>query len=928
MQEVTAIEQKHCHKFVYKLHSRDIKKANYKYVLPLDEAMRNNPECIISLNDSQILRFIDELNGTTDSDEKAKNIKRKMREVRKKKRSPESKAILRNLYRILYDLQYQKDYICIIMDSNRDYDLLNSKGFSVNDVEYQRLLGTNGGIKNSTIVYVSKRLHDELQGRIDNGRNKQQMLVPAKLEAYQALVCSGSVVLPKPKGIIVVNDCITHFKDNVILIDDAKEGKPSLTHIEEYDIEHNDSDGYGLMTPQYSKEINIALNGIEDTISGFTCRYAWTKGMVYTFDYVDFAEKVAGTYEVIDAWGDKRDIREADVILTTSMLKLWDAYSSWEDFYENSEKNHYEFSATKTTPMELEHVHSTNYQFLQSYDFTDEELYELCKPTIDSIKDIFGMDYRKAIVFLCGMGLNEKNVFSGFGSENFDYVSRALMIEPKMINDPFIHKRIMSMISKRINDAKKGVLSIDANYAMISGDPYALCQSMFGLEVTGLLKAGELYHKYWIDKGSKELSCFRAPMTCHNNIRKLKLNKTDECAYWYQYMKTVSILNAWDTTCDAMNGADKDGDTNMDTDNPIILKHTKNSPTIICTQRKAEKIIPTEKSIIEANKLAFNDDIGTVTNRVTTMIEIQANPDLPKEMYDELSDRIMCGQLFQQNTIDRAKGIIAKPMPESWYNRKVNVINSDDNEEVIERKNFDMSIVADKKPYFMIYVYPHLKKEYSSYHKNADFESYTYFDKGVDELATENEGSWTDEEKKFVKYYKIMMPVGCNPCVVNRISWLFENEFNGYLSKLKNAEGFDYTILKSDTLYSSKNYSQVLQLYNEYIMRMDTLHKRMRVERFDDANLERKKIADYFQAECLKVCTNEDELCNIVLDICYTKETSKQFAWDICGEQIVKNLLQKNNFKLSYPELSGNELADFTYMGYGFDVKHMEVDIE
>ena len=23
-------------------------------------------------------------------------------------------------------------------------------------------------------------------------------------------------------------------------------------------------------------------------------------------------------------------------------------------------------------------------------------------------------------------------------------------------------------------------------------------------------------------------------------------------------MKTVSILNAWDTTCDAMNGADKD----------------------------------------------------------------------------------------------------------------------------------------------------------------------------------------------------------------------------------------------------------------------------------------------------------------------------------------------------------------------------------
>ena len=507
------MRQKKLQKYVYKLHSKQLRNSNWNLTLPLELAMKESPDCIVTLSSSQILRFIDELNGTTDSDEKAREIKRKMREVRKHKRSPETKALLRNLYQALYDLQYQKDYICIIMDSNRDYDLLNENGFSVNGIEYQRLLGTNGGIKNSTIVYVSKRLHDELQRRIDNGRNKQQLLVPAKLEAYQALVCSGSVALPKPEGIIVVNDCITHFKDDVILIEDSNEGKPSLTKVQGYDIEHNDSDGYGLMTPQYSRRINLDLNGIDDTISGFTCRYAWTKGMVYTFDFVEFAEKVAGIYTIRDAWGDERDVREADVILTTSMLKLWDAYSSWEDFYENCEKNRYEFSATKTTPMELEHVHSTNYQFLQSYEFTDEELYELCKPTIDSIKDIFGMDYRKAIVFLCGMGLNEKNVFSGFGSENFDYVSRALMIEPQMINDPFVHKRIMTMISKRINDAKKGVLSIDANYAMISGDPYALCQSMFGLEITGLLKAGELYHKYWIDKGSKELSCFRAPMT-------------------------------------------------------------------------------------------------------------------------------------------------------------------------------------------------------------------------------------------------------------------------------------------------------------------------------------------------------------------------------------------------------------------------------
>lgn len=93
------------------------------------------------------------------------------------------------------------------------------------------------------------------------------------------------------------------------------------------------------------------------------------------------------------------------------------------------------------------------------------------------------------------------------------------------------------------------------------------------------------------------------------------------------------------------------GDTNMDTDNPIIVKNTLNSPTIVCVQRKAEKKIACESDIIQANKLAFNDDIGVVTNHVTSMIEVQAGfaPSTPE--YETLAYRIMCGQLYQQNTI-------------------------------------------------------------------------------------------------------------------------------------------------------------------------------------------------------------------------------------------------------------------------------------
>lgn len=89
------------------------------------------------------------------------------------------------------------------------------------------------------------------------------------------------------------------------------------------------------------------------------------------------------------------------------------------------------------------------------------------------------------------------------------------------------------------------------------------------------------------------------------------------------------------------------GDTNMDTDNPIILKRTLNSPTIMCIQRKAEKKIPTEEDIVASNKLGFSDDIGTITNHITSMFEVQASFEKGSKEYQELSYRIMCGQLYE-----------------------------------------------------------------------------------------------------------------------------------------------------------------------------------------------------------------------------------------------------------------------------------------
>lgn len=873
-----------------------------------------NKNDIVALNDSQILRWICEINGIENLDDEVQKLKSQIKSIKNQEKSKENKDKIKELYEKLYTLQYQKDYFCMIMNSDKDYDRAN-KGFKINGYDYHRLLGTNGGIKKSTITYIGENVYKKIVKRMDNGRDKTKLIIPAKLEAYQALICSGSIPVTMPR-ILIVNDCNVQFKEDVIKISDENDGEPELKLEKDYVIDYCDSDGYGFMSPEYSRIVNRDLYGeefVNETISGINTRYAWTKGMLFTFDFVEFARRVNNeTYIVQDAWGEWRDVRDYDVILTTSMVKLWDSYHSLEHFIECCNENHYQFSVAKTTPHTLENCRNSNYQFLQTYELSDDELYKLCKPTIDEISDVLGGDWRKAIVFLKGMYIDNDNV---------DYIDndfiKAIMINKELLNDPFILRKVHGMIKKRIEMAAKGSIKLSGNFAIVSGDLYSLAQSIFGLPVTGLLKAGQVYHKYWIDKNVKDIALFRAPMTCHNNIRKRKVVHNDDMDFWYQYNTTGIILNSWDTTCDALNGADKDSDTFFTTDNEIIVNHTLNSSTIECVQRKTEKIVPTEDDMIRANKLAFGDEIGTTTNRITGMIERQATFEKDSLEYKTLEYRIMCGQHFQQTAIDKSKGIISKPMPKYWYDKNACKKLPDNTDEQRQFKELCLNIVAENKPYFMKYVYPDLLAKWNKYIRDTGCKCIREFKMTMTELLSKPNKTIT--EKDFLKYYEDLKPCGDNACTVNRIAWLFEDTFREYLSRYITTHPFDYSILKSGIEYSKNDYKQIQKIKNEYddsVKYYQRLANSQRLDK-DEVSVNRNMMLLKFKSKCEEICSNKKELCDLIVDMCYSTEKSKQFAWDICGETIIENLLEKNNYIIYYPQLVNSD-GEFEFGGEQF----------
>lgn len=624
-------------RYIFKIHSSRLKQAKWNLTLPLTEARRNDE--IISLSDSQMLRWIDELNGMESNEDEIRGIKTQIRRIKRQPFSTQSRRMVSKLYEELDRLQFKPDYMHLIID--KDSDLYRAcKGFKINGIRYARLLGTSGGVKNSTIVFVSERLAYPLRERINNGRDESVPQIPAKLEAYRALTCSGSIPVSMPEGILVVPDCETHFLDDVIMLSNTDGGEPDIQYLKDYEVTLDESDGYGLMLPSLAKKWSDDLH-LDYVASGMTIRGAWCKGMVFCFDFLEFADRVAGQHLVRDAWGNEVDITKVELILTTSMLKLWACYDSLEHYLRCFEENHYSFAVTKTCPKTLENRRNLNYQFIQGYHLGDEQIRELVQPTIDEIKDVISGDYRKTLVFLKGESVTDENAES-----DSDPMVTALMVEPGMFNDPCIKRKIFHQIENRIERAKTGVIGVHGNYSIICGDPYALCQSIFGLPVTGLLKAGEIYNHYWDKSGAEHLACFRAPMSAHNSVRKVAPCRREEARHWYQHMTACTLLNAWDTITHALNGADKDGDLVMLTDNKILVDNIRNEPAILCAQRKGEKMEVTEDDLIRSNIAGFGDDIGRTTNWITSMFDVQAQFEPDSEEYKVLDYRIKCGQLL------------------------------------------------------------------------------------------------------------------------------------------------------------------------------------------------------------------------------------------------------------------------------------------
>ena len=370
----------------------------------------------------------------------------------------------------------------------------------VENVHYHFYTASAGQLRRDKIVMISDKAWGKVHKQLECGMtwdlvNERGSLNPNKYMAYTALPASATEEWTDfdIDRCIVIKEFKGEVTDRMMYI------KPDYTYeigVQTVEIDH--TDGCGMMLPEVS-------------MSNFMIRADWIKGLLGSFDFILFC-KVNNVEPILeDAWGQKHDLvkERINVILTTSMFKLYKLYKSWDEYKKYFKENNCHFCKTN---YEEDWIQDTtlNYQMIQTLvDFTDEEIRQFVEKEHERIlgitKDMDSM--------LRTLKADEK-------SEQPYKV--ALALYPELLREAYSRESLKAIRKRMILDAKSGRIRSLNKRLFVLPDFYAACEYWFmGIEnPKGLLAKDEIACKVF--RRHDKADVLRSPhLYCEHSIQKI-----------------------------------------------------------------------------------------------------------------------------------------------------------------------------------------------------------------------------------------------------------------------------------------------------------------------------------------------------------------------------------------------------------------------
>ena len=541
-------------------------------------------------------------------------------------------------YQLLDEIVYMEIFHNEIM-----WQILNN-GIYIGGKEYMLFSATTGQVRNNTITLMRKDFFDKYKDHLMVGlsqdrinthtndyKNEKGMNV-GKYLSYNALPLSSSIL---PNIEIDIDRCIvvkgleTVITDKVKYVDiqTDKDGQcyvadtPKEYQTKEIEIEH--TDGAGMFLPG-------------ELPSSCQIRGGYFKGAMFPFDFRLFINQVSHNSIISDAWGDMVDVEKKDIrfILTTSQLKMWKEYDSWEEYKEEFRKNKLKLSINSYANLVKETV-TFAYQYLQTLPY-NTDISELCKLAIDDLTNLkTDIEYVKRELGLTSDIATDEDMDEDIreaelscrndnkGKSN-SYIAIALDLYPSLIYDSYIKKKIQRLFNARKKSYMGGKLPIRGYYSYIVPDLYAFCEYLFMDERNprGLVPKNCVYNRYYNECGNVEnVICLRSPHLSRYEYPKRRLIQSEECRKWFGALKSDTVVSCHDLVSKSLQ-CDWDGDEVLISADKNLYLAAESLPDepLYYEMQKAEAQVINKESIYDTLVKGFdNNVIGESSNAITKL---------------------------------------------------------------------------------------------------------------------------------------------------------------------------------------------------------------------------------------------------------------------------------------------------------------------
>lgn len=868
--------------YIYKIPSNRIKNLR-KY--SFKEAREKGD--IVAIGDNLVIAMIQKYHKNNKTpNELFKEVEDMRKEIKILKKEPSSRLNglkISELYEKIDRTIFIDDIINIKVKSKKEYKEISKHGFDLNNRHYVRFLSGSGQMRRNTVTFVDERLKEFLEKRLMCGlQDKIKKINLAKLSAYYALSMSSVIWVETPR-VCVIKDFKNVIKNQEVNFIDSNNNIKK----EKRDFTLNCADGQGLISPEMASiwSNNMKLDYIA---CSFIVRTCWIKGSVHTFDFREYA-KTYGITTIKDKWGKEYNIDEIDILISESQFKMHQYYESWEEYLKSFKKYHLKWGVARVNKEKEDEYVLTNYQYLQALDLKKEDVEELTEYTKQWINAICSGDDLYTLAFNVGISNSKlplENILNGLGST----FTKVITKNQSFLQDDVVKKKIYNSIKESIRKAKIGKVWVRGNYQFIISDPIQQCRAALGLPKERTLLTNTIYSNWWNKRmDEKELILCRSPLTIPSEI--CKVNLSADFQYWYRYLYTGLVLSVEDINTIRCSDCDFDGDIMFSTNNPVFIRCKRKDDLPVCYEKQqVETKKVTLGNQIKTDCKGLDTKVGLITNYSTSMYALLSKFENKEDAYNELYKRILITRKLQGEEIDKIKGTAPPKIPVYWHKKQI--LEEDDTPEIKEKKYFNNLLLANKKPYFFIWLYASLKKEYMQYYKSFNSISVRKFGCTIKELRYKENKS--KQELEIYYQYEKYNPIVESNCSMNILCREFEKLENSIKYSLKNE-----TILGqfADRNIDFDNKEKVLKkVYNivkgyksrKKLKYLDNMFEEEETTLLNQVYYQQKEyIKATYQKELYKMFSNARDLFDVLCMMCEKYNMNYEIIWEIMQDDIV-----------------------------------------